>query len=150
VKRLLPSLTTAMPDGSSNTIMFAERYKNCSFSWQTDGTVCAWAWFPYGNSIFMPYGFPGFGIPNDPNAAFWAALWGVENLGPRYSFGNLPFQAAPSPSDCEPRVTQTAHTGGMVVGLGDGSVRIVSEGISVTTWVHACIPNDGNPLGSDW
>ncbi len=71
-------------------------------------------------------------------------------VGPRYSFGNLAFQVAPRPADCDPHVTQTAHTGGMVVGLGDGSVRIVSEGISVTTWVHACFPNDGNPLGTDW
>jgi hypothetical protein len=95
----------------------------------------------------MEWGRPGFGIPNDPNSV----IWGLQNMiGPRYSFGNLPFQVAPRPGDCDPHVTQTAHPGGMVVGLGDGTVRVVSEGISVTTWVHACVPNDGNPLGPDW
>jgi len=38
----------------------------------------------------------------------------------------------------------------MVVGLGDGSIRTVSQGISLLTWVHACAPADGFPLGSDW
>jgi prepilin-type N-terminal cleavage/methylation domain-containing protein len=139
------TLTTAMPGGSSNTVLFAERYKNCHFTWQGQGTFCAWAW---GTSISgTPFARPGFGIPNDPNST----VWGLDNLvGPRYSFGNTAFQVAPRPDECDPHVTQTGHTGGMVVGLGDGSVRTVSEGISVTTWVHACIPNDGHPLGPDW
>lgn len=146
------TLITAMPDGSSNTVMFAERYKNCNFSWQSEGTTCAWAW---SNGFWhnIPWGWPGFGIPNDPNSA--SPLWNLwvdmaNMIGPRYSFGNLAFQTAPRPDDCDPHVTQTAHTGGMVVGLGDGSVRVVSDGISVMTWLHACFPKDGNPLGSDW
>lgn len=146
--RVAPShpgtLTTTMRDGSSNTVMFAERYKNCNFTWQGDGTFCAWGW---STSLGIPFARPGFGIPNDPNSA----SWGLENLiGPRYSFGNIAFQTAPRPEDCNPRVTQSGHTGGMVVGLGDGSLRIVSEGMSVSTWVHACIPNDGAVLGPDW
>ena len=38
----------------------------------------------------------------------------------------------------------------MNVGLGDGSTRFVSGSISAATWAHACDPQDGNPLGSDW
>jgi hypothetical protein len=38
----------------------------------------------------------------------------------------------------------------MPVGLGDGSVRMVSIGVSATTWLNACIPDDGAPLGGDW
>jgi hypothetical protein len=38
----------------------------------------------------------------------------------------------------------------MIVGLGDGSVRIVAPGIRTQTWKNACIPNDGAVLGSDW
>ena len=34
--------------------------------------------------------------------------------------------------------------------LGDGSVRVVFGGISSTTWIAACTPNDGVVLGSDW
>jgi hypothetical protein len=49
------TLITAMPDGSSNTVMFAERYKNCNFSWQSGGTFCAWA-LSDSTSFFFWYG----------------------------------------------------------------------------------------------
>jgi prepilin-type processing-associated H-X9-DG protein len=45
---------------------------------------------------------------------------------------------------------QSPHTNGTNVGLGDGSVRFVTQGISPTTWALACDPRDGTPLGSDW
>ena len=37
-----------------------------------------------------------------------------------------------------------------MVGLGDGSVRLVNSGVSQPTWSDAVFPNDGQPLGSDW
>jgi hypothetical protein len=57
---------------------------------------------------------------------------------------------APAQQNCIFQVANSAHTGAMQVGIGDGSVRGVASGISPTTWVNACTPNDGNPLGSDW
>ncbi|MGH7225122.1 MAG: H-X9-DG-CTERM domain-containing protein, partial [Gemmataceae bacterium] len=42
------------------------------------------------------------------------------------------------------------HTGGINVGMADGSVRMVAQGISGNTWYHACNPQDGLPLPSDW
>ena len=38
----------------------------------------------------------------------------------------------------------------MIAGLGDGSVRTVSSGVTKATWVAACTPDDGTVLGSDW
>jgi prepilin-type N-terminal cleavage/methylation domain-containing protein len=150
------TILTGMPDGSSNTVMFAERYKDCKPAWGLppvgnglpigdSGVFCAWAWYlPPGHD--GPMRIPAFGIPNDPNLVppmDWVP-------GPRYSFGPIPFQTAPPPSACNWYVTQSGHPSGMVVGVGDGSARSVSGSISVYTWTHACIPNDGNPLGSDW
>ena len=40
--------------------------------------------------------------------------------------------------------------GGILVGLGDGSVRLVSQGISNVTWARAIDPKDGLHLGNDW
>jgi hypothetical protein len=64
----------------------------------------------------------------------------------------ITFQVKPTLADCINLVPQTAHSGGMLVGLGDGSVRPVSSDISVRTWRIAC--NDptlvGQVLGSDW
>jgi hypothetical protein len=44
----------------------------------------------------------------------------------------------------------TSHTGAMIAGMADGSVRAVSSGVSQPTWFWTCNPSDGNPLGSDW
>jgi hypothetical protein len=44
----------------------------------------------------------------------------------------------------------SAHPGGLVAGLVDGSVRTVGWGISPPTWLNAITPDDGNVLGSDW
>jgi len=44
----------------------------------------------------------------------------------------------------------TAHTGGMVIGMCDGSVRTTVAGIAQPTWWSACLPADGKALGADW
>ena len=64
--------------------------------------------------------------------------------------GTVPFQVQPTPNLCDVTVTQSADTGVMQVGLGDGSVRTLSRSISVATWLTANTPNSGVPLGSDW
>jgi prepilin-type N-terminal cleavage/methylation domain-containing protein len=137
-------VTTAMPDGLSNTVMFAERYRNCSPSASYGGgcTLPAWAW----NTILNggdPWTSPTFGAQND-------SIYQMNYGGAEFNYGGVGFQAGPSMQQCNWYVTQGGHTGNMQVGLGDGSVRPVSGGMSVTTWTNACIPNDGNVLGSDW
>jgi prepilin-type N-terminal cleavage/methylation domain-containing protein/prepilin-type processing-associated H-X9-DG protein len=42
------------------------------------------------------------------------------------------------------------HTGGINVGLGDGSVRFVSQSVSPNTWWWALTPAGGETLGQDW
>jgi hypothetical protein len=69
---------------------------------------------------------------------------------PDFTDGSLPFQITPAAGNCDPAVIASPHTGVMIVGLGDGSVRTVSSAISTATWLNACIPDSGNPLGSDW
>jgi hypothetical protein len=38
----------------------------------------------------------------------------------------------------------------VVVGVADGSARVINLKISETTWKNAMDPADGNPLGPDW
>jgi hypothetical protein len=38
----------------------------------------------------------------------------------------------------------------MQAGLGDGSVRTVSSGVSPTTWYLANHPSDGQSMPADW
>jgi prepilin-type N-terminal cleavage/methylation domain-containing protein/prepilin-type processing-associated H-X9-DG protein len=71
---------------------------------------------------------------------YWAYQTGPASL----------FQIAPATGACNYSVTQSGHTGGMNVGLGDGSVRFLNGGLSGNTWWSACTPQGGEVLGSDW
>jgi prepilin-type N-terminal cleavage/methylation domain-containing protein len=135
------SIEVAMVDGTSVTVMFAERYMNCSPS-SGGCTLPAWAWNTIANGG-DPWASPTFGAGN-------AGLGQMNDGGANFSSGSVAFQAGPTVQSCNWYVTQGGHTGGMVVGLGDGSTRTVNPSMSVTTWIYACTPNDGNPLGSDW
>ena len=139
------SITQAMRNGTTHTVIFAERYRLC---WDGGGgwTEPAWAWSPnfsdpqYGGDCWS---IPTFGLGNYPAA-------GLSVCAPDYSSGNVPFQAAPPVNACEWLVTQGGHPGVMIIGLGDGSVRSVSPDISVNTWVAVCDPESGTPPGADW
>jgi len=133
------SVVNSMPDGTSNTVIWGERYKDCS---PTSGghTEPNWA----ANSASNPnahWSTAGFGwnsLPNSPWGGF-----------PDFNQGTA-FQVSPAPSACNWYVLQGAHSGTMQAGLGDGSVRGVSQGISAATWYLACCPNDGSPMPSGW
>ncbi|HVS36313.1 MAG TPA: H-X9-DG-CTERM domain-containing protein, partial [Gemmataceae bacterium] len=66
------------------------------------------------------------------------------------SIAGLTFQVAPRIADCDPRLAQTPHPSGMLVALGDGSVRTLSRGMSPTTYWAAVTPAGGEVLGADW
>ena len=68
---------------------------------------------------------------------YWTTTWG----------GALNTESSTVGWGMEP---STSHTGAMVIGMADGSVRTISSGISQTTWYYACQPTDHRPLGSDW
>ena len=121
-------------DGTSNTIMFAERYGVCGY---------------YQNSTGYP---PGSG------GTVWN-WWSTDTAAP--AFGGAPtfkvgiaslFQVQPKPyqTNCDVTRPSTPHTGAMNVALCDASVRNISQGISGTTWWAACTPNSGDILGPDW
>jgi hypothetical protein len=44
----------------------------------------------------------------------------------------------------------TGHTAGIMVALGDGSSRLVAQGVSPATWWYTITPGGGDILGSDW
>jgi prepilin-type N-terminal cleavage/methylation domain-containing protein len=115
-------LPATFTDGTSNTILFAEKYalKDNNSAWQN------WNWWAYPNSSFAGAS-PG-----------WAT-------GPTSKF-----QVAPSPATADPTLAQTPHMAGMQVALADGSVRSLSPAMSGATWWAACTPNGGEVLGSDW
>jgi prepilin-type N-terminal cleavage/methylation domain-containing protein len=164
------SLLGAMPDGTSNTVMFAHRYRWCDASviWggPGQGTDTNWALTPrqafnqWNTAVFGGGAYRATYCPNGLVDACGVKTCRPTQPGPNYcgvvatnmdfNLGSLPFQIAPAPGYCNPQVTSSPHTGVMPVGLGDGSVRMVSSAVSLATWRSACLPNDGVPLGSDW
>jgi prepilin-type N-terminal cleavage/methylation domain-containing protein len=155
------NMVSQIPDGTSNTVMFAERFKDCAD--QGGGcTLPAWAWntMVNGNDCWTS---PTFGAANDLGAVTDGFNKGGSGSGPnpggsgmmncggaRFSWANVAFQAGPSPLLCDWYVTQGGHTGGMQISLADASVRTVTSSLSVATWVLACTPADGKVLGADW
>jgi prepilin-type N-terminal cleavage/methylation domain-containing protein len=139
-------------DGPSNTILHAEKYARCSNATMPpvlrDGGA-AWAYctalpFPWQPPPMdlPPRGFqPGFAI------AGLVPLGAVEAVGPGSKFQHQP---TPFLGNCDPTRTATAHPGGIVVGLADGSVRTLSPGLSGATWWAAVTPSGNEVLGPDW
>jgi prepilin-type N-terminal cleavage/methylation domain-containing protein/prepilin-type processing-associated H-X9-DG protein len=109
----------SLTDGTSNTILYAEKYAGCS----GNGNMWAWGWDPYLSPVYA------------------CAVTGPQT-----------WQQTPTPwsSNCNPSLCSTGHTGGMNVSLADGSVRLLGQGMSPTTFWIATYPTDGLPMPSDW
>jgi len=116
-------LGASFRDGTSTTMMFAERYINCAGN--PTGT-----YVNYGSWGGQSYNFPTFNNPNNNG-------WGTP-------------QISPTQNQCNVWVTQTAHTCSMQVGMADGSVHGVTAGVSNTTWWAASTPAANDIVGSDW
>jgi hypothetical protein len=109
------SIPASIPDGTSNTLVFAERYQVCNEN------PCGWGY---------------------PSLYYWAPVYGY------FSYGK--FQQQPPPHECNPALAQALDPAGISVGIGDGSVRLVSNNVSPRTWWLATDPADGEPLPQDW
>ncbi len=150
------TLINSMTDGLSNCVMFAHRHRWCDASviWggPGQGTNTNWALTPRQSYNYWNMAVFGTGTYRNlrPTGRTPLNYNGVVAANMDFTSGSLPFQISPAAGYCNPQVTSSPHTGAMPVGLGDGSVRMVSSGVSVATWLAACIPDDGKTLGGDW
>jgi hypothetical protein len=120
-----------IPDGLSNTIFWSEKLAYCiKDTTPVPGGGTRWADNDGGSFMsHVGFQFPNSGMP--PNIKFWTNVT--------------------NPAQCIWYDASSSHAGGtLIVGLGDGSVRNVSQGMSVLTFNIALVPNDGLPLGPDW
>jgi prepilin-type N-terminal cleavage/methylation domain-containing protein len=111
-------------DGTSNTVFWAEKRASCPWSGpEAPGgkTIVSWVGFPY----------------EWPNV-------------PIFHGGNGTPQFGTTNANCDAQRVHALSAGTMNAGLGDGSVRTVSSGVSATTWLRACGPQDGEVISSDW
>ena len=111
-------------DGTSKTVLYAEKLGQCNGSAAGSGTI--WSRQNLANSGLAPH--------------FTNALY-----GPTYGI-----QAAVRDYDaCDHRLPSTCHTSLGVV-LADGSVRTVDPGISASVWWAALTPSSGDGASNQW
>jgi prepilin-type N-terminal cleavage/methylation domain-containing protein len=122
-----PGIPRTFQDGTSNTISFVTGYMVCNNT---------------GSPLYRYYYNQG------PFFGFW--MNGQSNTTGTANANGTIFQTQPQTALADFFTPQTMYVSGIPVGLFDGSVRMVNDQISTTTWARACQPNDNQVLGTDW
>jgi prepilin-type N-terminal cleavage/methylation domain-containing protein len=159
------SILQAFPHGTSNTVMVGERIQNCDVSialgYTSSGQVVigpayGWIYPDHGDgaqwSAFGWYTSGWYSNPSGNGGCLrtdyydWSANYSppIPTANPNYLF-----DVNATVNNCDIFVLNSSHPS-MQVGLGDGSVRAVSNTISKASWLAVCIPNSNSAPGSDW
>jgi prepilin-type N-terminal cleavage/methylation domain-containing protein len=151
------NLASTITDGTSNTIMFAEKYARC------DGfNVPGGSWWYRGVFLGSSAGGPGSGnddsYPGDRMSPVFGGGIPVSTGDGAWAQGIFakfqvrpanPLVANANGGQCDHHVASTSHAV-MQAALADGSVRVISPDISALTWYRALTPVGGEVLGADW
>jgi prepilin-type N-terminal cleavage/methylation domain-containing protein len=109
------TIPQSIPDGTSTTILFAEKYAVCTMTAPQYRAGSLWAW-PNADARFSPT-FASF------------------NNGPGSKFQTQPVNdQIHMESLCDPTRASTGHSAGIQVGMSDGSVRFLASTIPPNTW----------------
>jgi prepilin-type N-terminal cleavage/methylation domain-containing protein len=158
---------TKITDGTSNTLMLAEGYSKCGYSYkftnpppytenisETFAVSRVWNYDPYQSSFTLneTYSFSSnpfnYTLTLDESFTTVGYFYGYAY---DYTKGQyITFQQKPLAANCNYSAPQATTTGGLEVALCDGSVRNVNPSVSFSTWYAACTPQGGEVLGSDW
>jgi prepilin-type N-terminal cleavage/methylation domain-containing protein len=132
-------------DGSSNTILYTERL-----------SVCLRAPQPHRPGYIGDY----YNIAPYANAGSWFQWMPVINYYDNFAASYAITGAATKPqynptwnsrtSTCDYRLASSPRSSGIMVGMGDGSVRFVNSSVTGETWWAAMTPTGGEVIGSDW
>ena len=114
----------SIPDGTSQTIGFAEAYAQMSYCYTSGG-------YTYSYNIGRDWG---------GSYTYWSPS----------AYTSQPFQVLPPRTSASSSIPQGLAAAGIQVALMDGSVRGVNFTVSNATWYAACTPAAGDLLGNDW
>lgn len=132
------SFESGFPDGTANTIALTEHYARCAET-------------KWGIFIFSLQHSSGDGGPRRPTFAdeYYGDVVPVTVNGKTApSVPDVTFQVAPKLLDSDSRMPQTPHRGGILVGMMDGSVRIVAKGVLPELFWGAVTPDGGELPGN--
>jgi hypothetical protein len=158
-------LPRTFKDGTSNTIMIAQRPQICDPLDGTRPVYNLWAFGYYGPQTpafalltpDIPTGMtstnqvaPELPLPKEWSADKMSVRIGRASSQPTVPDFTTPFQQVVRGRACDPRRLGTPHASGMLVALGDGSVRSVAPNISPWTFWAACTPDGNETLYTEW
>jgi prepilin-type N-terminal cleavage/methylation domain-containing protein len=154
-----PTMDKTFQDGTSNTVLWAEHLALCpdpagnntatagrnvwpAINLTTGDPIVYWT----GENTTNAFpGFPGFAFqyptakvpdPNNGNVLSWK----LPQIAPTVGVG----------AACDPLTVSGAHTGAIIVAMADGSVRQVTENLTMKTWNAVLTPAGNEEIGSDW
>jgi prepilin-type N-terminal cleavage/methylation domain-containing protein len=136
-----PKLPNSFPDGTANTIALAGHYSFCRDTWFQ---------YPLGRSLVFQVRRSAFADRGTFPTPF--GEYAIQDVIPvtsgsppvtRASTPGRTFQVRPTVAECDPLVPQTPHTGGMLVGMFDGSVQRVRPAVEETVFWALVTPNGG-------
>jgi hypothetical protein len=137
-------------DGTSSTMLHAEKYAHCSnldmaTAFRDGG--CAWAYSGVGLFPWQPSPMSPGQVAFQPFFAVrgFVAMGAPDAIGERSMFQ---VQPTPFQDKCDPTRAATPHSA-MVVGLVDGSVRMLSPSMSGAIWWATVTPAGGEVIGPD-
>jgi hypothetical protein len=151
------TFTATFKDGTANTVMFAEKLARCDGPNGSNTNGGTW-WMRgvYNASSGSPGSSGDDSYPGDRFSPVFAggAAW---NDGTVWSIGVLSkfivqpkvFLSAVGPPDCDKRVASSPHPTGIMVAMGDGSVKYVNTSIDANLWWAALTPDSSEPM-SGW
>ncbi len=137
------SFPFSIPDGTTNTIAFSERYFLCSKP----------------NAQYMQYGAvvpPKNVNSSERRATFADKPW--RDVVPEFdaatkqtlcSVRGMTFQVRPTTETADSRLLQTPFSQGLPVAMFDGSVKVISPGVAENIFWSAVTPNGGETAGLD-
>lgn len=149
-------------DGTSNTVMWYEGYSRCKSTTRYDYSAY------YGPGSYAQYTYAMDRIWNydpivytstytatyQPSPYVYESTSSGEIAGSASSYSkhgsDKTFDVKPSPDDCDPNGAQATTSGGLLVGVCDGSVRVLNPSISADTYRAIATPQGNEALGSDW
>lgn len=145
------SLPASFPDGTSQTLLFAERYGLCETT-EPDGSVTQYAipWLAerpaepnvLGGSRRATFADGGGGRPY----AMGRDAYPVVSGQPPTTAGSVPgltFQVAPPFRECDIRLAQTPHRAGMLAATADGAVRTLAPNVTPAVYWGLVTPDGG-------
>jgi prepilin-type N-terminal cleavage/methylation domain-containing protein len=120
---------------------------SANYDWNQTSSISVTNGFPDGTSNTIVFG-EEYSVCQGYTTIWMESNWQGRQTA-TFNFYALP-QIAPNPANCNPGQLQGHSTGGILVGMGDGSVKNVGQGVTQSTWQNAIFPNDGGILGPDW